>query len=102
MLVNAGSATPANEIVFTVTVFANALSSLSPLDSLVLHHHTRSFNRTSWYLSFRLQLPRLLCSQFGSFAPLCFELRSIPQHLLTLASEKGASQSRSGLSQHRL
>src|SRR5215813_3791003 len=96
------SGSVSNEINFSVTAFENAVCPLSCLDPLELHHHTRSLHRASWCLSFHLQLLRLLCSEFGSFASLCFELCSIPKHLLTLVSETGASQGRPSLSKHGL
>src|SRR5262249_13079664 len=95
------SPTPSNEIFLTATAFANALSSPSALDALVLRHHTRSLHRASWCLS-HIQLPRLLCSECGSFASPRLELRSVPKHLHTLASPKGASEGRPSLSQYRL
>src|SRR5882757_764990 len=91
-----------HEIAFTVAAVETTVSSLSYLDSLGLRHHACSFCRTSRRLSFRLQLRRLFCCEFGPFAPRCFEFRGIPQLLLALAPEKGTSENRPGFSLHGL
>src|SRR6266850_3891068 len=90
-------ATPANEILCTVSAFECALS-VSYLDSLELHHHTCGFRWTPRRLALRLQLLRLFCCEFGSFAPRCLVFRGIPELLFTLASEKGTSENRPGVS----